>query len=462
MRLISRAITALVLLLLIIVAGGIVWLSVSPPELLRVGDGYAAKIVCSNIFVAKRDAEQVLADDVQAPGNPALKLIRVSVDREEGVVTARILGMFAPNYALYRGALGCATVPDGDLQTARSAVFLNKVRMPKRDSLWPDGDKVASDQDERSAALSKLMADPDVAGSAMRAIVVVKDGRVIAESYGEGFTKGTPLIGWSMTKTVNAAIIGRLMLTGRMSFDDQNLLPQWAQDARKNIKLSDLLAMEGGLAFNESYGAVSDVTRMLYLDSDSTSIAANAPQVAPPGKRFSYSSGTGTLLSRLWMNRLPNESTAIAYPRDALFAPLGMASAVLEADERGTFVGSSYLYATARDWARFGQFLLQDGVWKGQRLLPEGFVGAMRTPTKASEGLYSQVQAWLAGPGGSNAQFGLPADTFWMLGHDGQSVAIVPSANLVVVRMGLTPSWVNYKPQILVKKVLDVTMPAKT
>lgn len=462
MRLISRAITALVLLLLIIVAGGVVWLSVSPPELLRVGDGYAAKIVCSNIFVAKRDAEQVLADDVQAPGNPALKLIRVSVDREEGVVTARILGMFAPNYALYRGALGCATVPDGDLQTARSAVFLNKVRMPKRDSLWPDGDKVASDQDERSAALSKLMTDPDVAGSAMRAIVVVKDGRVIAESYGEGFTKGTPLIGWSMTKTVNAAIIGRLMLTGRMSFDDQNLLPQWAQDARKNIKLSDLLAMEGGLAFNESYGAVSDVTRMLYLDADSTSIAANAPQVAPPGERFSYSSGTGTLLSRLWMNRLPNESTAIAYPRDALFAPLGMASAVLEADERGTFVGSSYLYATARDWARFGQFLLQDGVWKGQRLLPEGFVGAMRTPTKASEGLYSQVQAWLAGPGGSNAQFGLPADTFWMLGHDGQSVAIVPSANLVVVRMGLTPSWVNYKPQILVKKVLDVTTPAKT
>lgn len=462
MRLISRAIMALVLLLLIIVAGGVVWLSVSPPELLRVGDGYAAKIVCSNTFIAKRDPEQVLADDVQAPGNPALKLIRVSVDREEGVVTARILGMFAPNYALYRGALGCVTVPDGDLQAARSAVFLNKVKAPKRDSAWPDGDKAASDQDETNAALSKLVTDPDLAGPSMRAVVVIKDGRIVAESYGEGFGKGTPLIGWSMTKTVNAAIIGRLMLTGRMSFDDQNLLPQWSGDARKNIKLSDLLSMESGLAFNESYGAVSDVTRMLYLDPDSTSIAANAPQVAPVGERFSYSSGTGGLLSRLWMNKLPNESTAIAYPRDALFAPLGMSSAVLEADERGTFVGSSYLYATARDWARFGQFLLQDGVWKGQRLLPEGFVGAIRTPTKASEGVYSQVQAWLAGPGGSNAQFGLPADTFWMLGHDGQSVAIVPSANLVLVRMGLTPSWVNYKPQILLKKVLDATTPAKT
>ncbi|WFU03892.1 serine hydrolase [Rhizobium sp. CB3171] len=456
MRLISRVVGALVFLLLIIVAGGAVWLSVWSPELLRVGDGYAAKIVCSNTFIAKRDPERILADDVQAPGNPALKLVRVSVNREEGVVTARFLGMFAPNYALYRGALGCTTVPDGDLPAARSAAFLNKIKAAKSDSPWPDGDKVVLGQDDTGLALSKLLANPDFAGPAMRAIVVVKNGRIIAETYGEGFDKGTPLIGWSMTKTVNAAIIGRLMLSGRMSFDDQSLLPQWSADARKNIKLSDLLSMESGLAFNEGYGAVSDVTRMLYLDPDSTRVASSAPQEAAAGERFSYSSGTATLLSRIWMNKLPNESAAITYPREALFAPLGMSSAVLEADERGTYVGSSYLYATPRDWARFGQFLLQDGVWKGQRLLPEGFVGAMRTPTTASEGIYTQVQAWLAGPGGSDAQFGLPTDTFWMLGHDGQSVAIVPSANLVLVRMGLTPGWLDYKPQILLKRILDI------
>ncbi|ENN87762.1 putative 6-aminohexanoate-dimer hydrolase protein [Rhizobium freirei PRF 81] len=460
MRLISRVIVALVVLLLIIVAVGAVWLSVSPPELLKVGDGYAAKIVCSNTFVAKRDPAQVLADDVQAPGNPALKLIQVSVDRDEGVVRARFLGMFAPNYALYRGALGCTTVPDGDLQAARSAVFLNKLKSPKNDALWPDGDTVNLAEGEEGTKLANIVANPDLAGPAMRTVVVVKDGHIVAEAYGDGFSKATPLIGWSMTKTVNAAIIGRLMLAGRMSFDDKNLLPQWGADARKEIKLSDLLAMESGLAFNESYGSVSDVTRMLYLDPDTTNIAANARQVAAPGERFSYSSGTGILLSRLWMNRLPNLSAAISYPREALFGPLGMHSAVFEADERGTYVGSSYLYANARDWARFGQFLLQDGVWKGSRLLPEGFVGAMRTPTTASEGVYSQVQAWLAGPGGSNAQFGLPADTFWLSGHDGQIVAIVPSANLVVVRMGLTPSWAGYRPQILVKRIMDVIKPA--
>ncbi len=460
MRLISRVIGAVIMLLLIIVAGGAMWLSVSPPELLKVGDGYAAKIVCSNTFVAKRDPDQVLADDVQAPGNPALKLIRVSVDRDEGVVRARFLGMFAPNYALYRGALGCTTVPDGDLQAARSAVFLNKVKAPKNDAVWPDGDSVNLGQGEQDAKLASIVSNPDLAGPAMRAIVVVKDGRVAAEAYGAGFSKATPLIGWSMTKTVNAAIIGRLMLAGRMSFDDQHLLPLWSDDARKDIKLSDLLAMESGLAFNESYGNVSDVTRMLYLDPDTTSIAANARQVAAPGERFSYSSGTAVLLSRLWMNKLPNLSAAISYPREALFAPLGMYSAVFEPDERGTYVGSSYLYANARDWARFGQFLLQDGVWKGNRLLPEGFVGAMRTPTTASEGVYSQVQAWLAGPGGSNAQFGLPADTFWMSGHDGQTIAIVPSANLVVVRMGLTPAWADYRPQMLVKRIVDTIKPA--
>ncbi len=459
MRLILRVIGALAVLLLIIVAGGAIWLSIYPPELLKVGDGYAAKIVCSNTFVAKRDPDAVLDEDVQAPGNPALKLIRVSVDRDEGVVTARFLGLFAPNHALYRGALGCATVPDGDLQAARSAVFLNKVKVPKSDALWPNGEAVNVGQGEEAEKLADLVSNPELAGPAMRAIVVVKNGHIVAEAYGDGFNKAMPLIGWSMTKTVNAAIIGRLMLAGRMSFDDQNLLPQWNADSRKDIKLSDLLAMESGLAFNESYGSVSDVTRMLYLDPDTTSITANARQVAAPGERFNYSSGTATLLSRLWMNRLPNLSAAISYPREALFGPLGMYSAVFEADERGTFVGSSYLYASARDWARFGLFLLQDGVWNGRRLLPEGFVGAMRTPTKASEGVYSQVQAWLAGPGGSNAQFGLPADTFWMSGHDGQTVAIVPSANLVVVRMGLTPEWADYRPQILLKRIMDAIKP---
>jgi CubicO group peptidase (beta-lactamase class C family) len=313
-------------------------------------------------------------------------------------------------------------------------------------------DGVKSARDERIAA---LLARRDLAGKNMRAAVVVHDGHIIAEAYGTGFGPGTPLIGWSMTKTVNAAILGRLMMEGKIRLDDAALFPQWRNDRRAQIKLRDLLGMESGLAFNEDYGTVADVTRMLYLDPDQTALPASLPMLTDPGKSFNYSSGTSVLISRIWMDRIGDEQTALAYPRRALFGPLGMASAVLEVDARGTFVGSSYLYATARDWARFGQFLLQDGVWNGQRLLPEGFVGMMRTPTLTSNGAYTRLQAWLRPPGsGTGCDCLLPADTFWLEGHDGQSMAIVPSANLVVVRLGLTPSWLKYRPQALVRDVL--------
>ena len=451
MRFVLRVLKALALLLILVVIAGAGWLFVRPPELLRVGDGYAAKIVCSNVFIAGREADEVLRDDVQAPGNPLLRLMRVSVDHDNDRVTARFMGMFAPSYALYRSGLGCTTVPDGDFEAAAKAVpFDAPPRMEASDALWPEGEGAGNQPDKTIAA---LLADARLAGPAMRAIVVVRSGRIVAETYGPGFSAKTPLIGWSMTKTVNAAILGRLMLDGKISFDDDHLLAQWKNDERARIKVSDLLGMESGLAFNEDYGDVADVTRMLYLDPDMVSLPANAPMEAAPGQRFRYSSGTAALLSRIWMDRVGNAQAAFSYPHDALFSPLGMTSAVFEVDARGTFAGSSYLYATAHDWARFGQFLLQDGVWNGRRLLPEGFVGAMRTPTVASTGRYTQGQAWLA-PGGPSAAFGLPEDTFWLSGHDGQSMAIVPSAGLVVVRLGLTPGWLGYQPQPLLKAIL--------
>src|SRR5690606_16528277 len=149
---------------------------------------------------------------------------------------------------------------------------------------------------------------------------------------------------------------------------------------------------------------------------------------------------------------------ALAWPREALFEPLDMVNPVLEADASGTFVGSSYLYATARDWARFGELLRNDGVWQGQRIVAEGFVAWMRAPSPASAGEYGRGQLWLHGPRAGTPQgqdpdagFDLPADAFWMLGHDGQSTTIIPSRGLVVVRLGLTPSRLGYKPQRLVE-----------
>ncbi len=174
-----------------------------------------------------------------------------------------------------------------------------------------------------------------------------------------------------------------------------------------------------------------------------------------PGQRFNYSSGTAVLISKIWMDRIGDRRRRLPIRKLALFGPLGMSSAVLEVDARGTFAGSSYLYATARDWARFGQFLLQDGVWNGQRLLPEGFVAAVRTPTRHRAANTRRRRPGSAAPGGDRQR--LPVfrryASGWK-GHDGQSVAIVPSANLVVVRLGLTPSWLRYRPQVLVKEIL--------
>lgn len=458
MRLLLKVLRGSVLAVIMLVAGVIVWLWVAPPELLRVGTGYAAKIVCSNVFLTGRDPDAVLALDVQAPGHPLLELVSVDVDPDKRIVTARMLGAFAAGTAVYREGLGCASVPDGNIDAALaiSSPAPGSPTPPVADAgaTWPEGEGTSSGD----ARIDTLLSDPTLVGPGMRAVVVVKDGRIVGEAYGPGFSATIPLLGWSMAKTVNAAIIGRLIKEGRLGLDDTRLLPEWSDDPHAAIRLRDLLAMESGLEFNEDYGDVADVTRMLYLEPDMAGFSLAKPVRAGTGERFGYASGTSVLLARIWMSRFADPAQALAYPRQALFDPLGMTSAVLEADAAGTFVGSSYLYATARDWARFGQFLVDDGVWKGKRLLPEGFVAAMQRPTAASGGRYTEIQAWQVGPGDEpDESFGLTPETFWLQGHDGQVVAVIPSERLVVVRLGLTPSRLGYRPQKLVKAVSDAS-----
>lgn len=454
---IAKWVLALVVLAICAATG---WMYVSPPELFRVGSGYSAKIVCSNVFIAGRDPEQVLAVDVQAPGHPLLKLMRVSVDRERKVVSAGLFGLIGKGMAVARDGFGCSTVPDGNLEAVSLPRGVEPSLPGKGSSpaLWPDGDTVAPSQ---APELDALLTDGKLTGPGMRAVIVVKNGRIVGERYGEGFSPDTPLLGWSMTKSVTAAIIGTLVRSGRLSLDQSRLLPEWQGDGRSAIKLSDLLAQSSGLEFNESYGDVSDVTRMLYLEPDMAGFAAAKPLVAAVGGTWNYSSGTSVILSRIWQNAAGAE--ALSYPRSALFGPIGMTSAVMEPDARGTFVGSSYLYATARDWARFGLFILRNGVWDGRELLPPGYVDWMREVVPASKGAYGKGHVWLWGPEGDSPSgedpdvgFDLPADTFWFEGHDGQSVAVIPSKDLVVVRMGLTPFKLAYKPQGLVAAVAKV------
>ena len=435
------------------------WLWLQPPAMLRVAAGYAAKIVCSEVFVAGRDAREVLRVDVQAPGHPLLTFVTVGVDREARVVRAGFLGFAGHGLAVARDGTGCASVPDGDLRAAAAHRVPRRSAPAELPAPWPQGELVG----DPTPAVQALLRDPALTGPGMRAVLVLRDGRIAGEIYADGFAARTPLAGWSMTKTVTAALVGTLMNQRRLGFGDTRLFAEWGLDARAGISLGDLMSMSSGLAFNEAYGSVSDVTRMLYLEPDMAHFAAGQPLLHAAGAKFSYASGSTLLLSRLWQGKLADPAQALAYPRTALFEPLGMRTAVMEADARGTFVGSSYMHASARDWARFAQLLLDDGMAAGRRLLPPGFVSLLRQPAPAAAGRYGRGQVWLRGPRGAlpadqdaDTGFALPADTFWMLGHDGQAIALVPSRNVAVVRLGLTPSRLGYRPQALLQAVLAV------
>jgi len=440
-RVFLRISIALVLLVAAVLAA--LWLK--PPDILRIGANYAAKIVCSNVFLAGRDADEVSRSDVQAPGIALLRLVRVSVDTQRRIVRAGFLGFIGGGLAVARPGTGCAVVPDGDHVATR-------------------------------AALDQILADDALAGPGIRAIVVVEHGHIVAERYAAGFTVATPLLGWSMTKTVVAGLVGLLVKEGRLSLDQSigefpppaaapAAAPATAAaapaDGRERIRLADLLAMSSGLRFNEGYGAVSDVTRMLYLETNMAAFARAKPLLYPPGSVWSYSSGTANIVSRIVQDAAGR--LAAAYPRERLFKPLGMSSATIETDAYGTLVGSSYMYATARDWARYAQFLLQEGVWHGHEMLPRGYVAMMAEPVAASRGEYGHGFVWLSasdaavspGKKNPNAAFSIPADTFWMSGHDGQSIAVIRSRDMAIVRLGLTPARYGYQPQPLVKALLD-------
>jgi CubicO group peptidase (beta-lactamase class C family) len=465
-----------VLLLLILALAALLWLK--SPALLRVGANYSAKIVCSNVFLAGRGPEEVLRVDVQAPGIALLKAMHVSVDRERGVVRAGFLGFIGGGVAVARPGRGCTVVPDGKLESVAAAPAPTAYAGPPHitpvvSPPWPEGRLV-----ETQPTVDQVLNDATLAGPGARAIVVVDHGRIVGEHYAAGFRPDTPLLGWSMTKTVMAGVIGMLIKDGKLSLDQAGFWP--GNDGREKIRLKDLLAMSSGLEWNEAYGAVSDVTSMLYLQPDMAAFARSPPLAHSPGEAWVYSSGTAVILSRIAEDaqaqgaekakdfaasiQAPDEPHDLAsFINTRLFGPLGITSATIEPDEHGTLVGSSYMYATARDWARYGLFLLQDGIWQGRELLPSGYVAMMAMPVEASHGQYGMGQTWLWGseavtPGlNPDAAFDIPPDTFWMSGHDGQSVCIIKSRQLVIVRLGLTPYAAGYTSQRLVQAVLKAT-----
>jgi CubicO group peptidase (beta-lactamase class C family) len=263
-----------------------------------------------------------------------------------------------------------------------------------------------------------------------------------------------------MGKSVTGALIGTLVETKRLGLDAPAPVAAWrgAGDPRGAITLRQLLIMTSGLKFDERYVPGDDALPMLFFSRDMAAYAAGQPLVHPPGKTWAYSSGTSNILSKLVLDQSGGSLKSVTdYARQVLFEPAGMTSAVLEADPSGTPVGSSYLYATARDWARFGLLYQNDGVLDRRRILPASWVAFSRAPNGAEpQGTYGG-QFWLnAGAGdGANRPFkDCPRDLYAARGHNGQIVAIVPSRDAVIVRLGWTPDGRDFDANRHISRIL--------
>ncbi|WP_106392094.1 serine hydrolase domain-containing protein [Enhygromyxa salina] len=429
--------------------------------------GYAAKIGCSAAFVSGRAPEQILAEELAS-----VSFVGVEFDASAQRVEASVLGL-ARQEARRRRDAGCTlSTSAGATQTEAWAAERRPVRAPLDPGPqppWPlgDGDDPRPDPPglDRAAlntALDRAFAEPDPEASRRtRAVLVAHDGRLVAERYAEGFDADTALPGWSMAKSVTNALFGLLVARGELELDAPAPVPEWREDPddpRAAITSSQLLRMSSGLAFDEQYGPFGAGSDMLFVDESCAALAIDQPLIAEPGTRYAYSSGTANIVARIIRDRFDDPSAQLAFFARELFEPLGIRSAVLELDPSGTFVGSSFALMSARDWARLGQLYLDDGVFDGRRILPEGWVAYSRTPAPAAPrgeyGALFQTNLGAAEDPDDRRLPSVPTDAFEMVGYEGQSVLIVPSRRAVIVRLGLTRAPASWNTDAFAAQVL--------
>jgi CubicO group peptidase (beta-lactamase class C family) len=409
---------------------------------------FGAKQICSCMFVSGRNKTGI--ENQELEGLPSL-LGNYEVNRKDSSVTGTVWGM-AKKKAVYRKGIGCTVINDITEKELRSQVFtipspplINTNAIP-----WPYGDKIADtipaslDESKLKAAVDKAFTEPyQGKKQRTRVVLVVYNGQLVAEKYAPGFDKNTMMYGWSMAKSITSALIGTLIKQGRLDVTKPAPVPEWSEtkDPRHAITLENLLQQTSGLNFLEDYTKASDATNMLYKRGDMAAFTASHSLAHHPGTVFSYSSGNSNILARI-IRQTVGEKDYAAYPFAALFYKIGMYHTLLEPDASGTYVGSSYIMATARDYARFGLLYYNDGVWNGERILPQGWVKQTATSPGSNKFKNYGYQFWLNGFQSDTSTQHLfpdvPADMFYADGYAYQFIYIIPSKNLVIVRLGLT------------------------
>lgn len=397
--------------------------------------GFAAKSVASGHFIDNRPLEIIQQGDNDID---MVRLAKLEVDKESKFATASVYGL-KKRKAVYREGLGATLVTDDFDETQPYLV-------PKRTKIennlpFPYGNLEPKDtvfKEVNYGKLQKAVADafdkPGFKTKRTRALLIIYKDQIIAEKYENEFTKNTKFLGWSMTKSITSTYFGILQKQGKIDINKPAPIVEWANDSRSKITLHNLLQMNSGLEWEEDYGKISDVTKMLFLAEDMSKVQLEKPAAFEPNTHWNYSSGTTNLLSGILRSHFKTQQEYLDFWYASLIDKIGMHSMLIEPDMAGNFVGSSYGWATARDWAKFGLLYLHKGNWNGEQIFDESWAKYVATPTPTSKGSYGG-QFWL-NAGGKYPD--VPKDMFYCSGFQGQKVIIIPSHELVIVRFGLT------------------------
>ena len=430
----------------------------------------AAHHICSGLWVVgrscERTPEEIIAQDI-APfkffgWEPDFKY---EIDHEKRTVTVTAPGS-PPRTAKYNGDQGSTILPRGETD-----VFFNPVKVPRNlpdaaKQPWPTGDLGATeptpegvDTKAMAAALDWAMAQHE---QNTRAFVVAYRGKIIGERYAPGWTKDTPQLSWSQGKSITAALVGILVQRGHLKLDQPAPVKEWQAegDPRGKIRICDLLWMSSGLDFinkglggPEAYSTENEHFRIYFDSLNVFEHAVNQPLKVAPNTRWSYLNSDPLTLNKIIRDIVEVQGEEyLTFPQRALFDRIGARNYVLEPDAWGNFILSGYDYGSARDWVRFGLLHLWDGVWEGERILPEGWVKFISTPAPASRTENYGGLFWLNRDGRMDR---VPRDAYWSAGFMGQVTLVIPSHDLVVVRMGPSANGVYPYLNEAVARIID-------
>ncbi len=397
-----------------------------------VATGIGSKLLCSAEYVMRQDREQAFADLVQY--SPILNELTITYEPATQSVATNLFGL-AGKRATYVPGLGCAV--DYAAYPIRSQLEVQESGGSGRD-VWPAGSAVTSTDPTLQALLNEIVASDNQQGLNTRALLLVKSGEIVAEAYAQGASAESPLLGWSMAKSLMSVMLGNLEMRGLLDLQSSPGFAEWQNDERAEIRLTDLLTMTDGLSFSEEYNPGDDATAMLFTEPSMAEYVLRQPAQNSPGEVFNYSSGTANLLAKVHHDTLGSAQAAYNDFIANIYVPMAFENAVFEVDASGVFAGSSYFYASARDWARLGLLMLQQGEINGQRLVTADWVQRATTPNSSRNDRAYGYQFWL-NSGNENLRYrDLPADAYYANGNRQQLVMVVPSADAVIVRLGWT------------------------